>query len=79
MNVKEYLALKDRLEEATKVLNRMQGKYDVYVQKLRDDFQCKNVEEAKRLLVKKKKKLADLEKVYQDKLAKFTKDFGDKL
>jgi hypothetical protein len=79
VNLQQYLALKDQIEAKKRSRDRLQGRYDTFVQRLKDDFGCVSVAEMVKILAKNKKKLVELESDYQEKLNNFHKEHGDLL
>jgi len=79
MDVKEFLRLKEELEDRKSALARLQGKRETLLQRLQEEYQCTGVGDATKLLLKKQKQLQKLEKDYQMEYENFQDEFGNKL
>lgn len=74
MKEKELLKLKEDIEEAKVEVSKLEGRKGALMDQLLEDWDCKTIEEAKKLLKKKKK---ELEKV-QKEAEKLTSELEDK-
>lgn len=79
MDAREFLQLREELEERRGNLARLQGKMEVSLQRLEKEFGCKSVLEGKKLQSSLDKQLKVLESDLKEKTEEFEKDFGELL
>ena len=75
----EFLNDKEALEKEQRQLDRAQGRMDAALRRLQEDFNCNDEALAQKLLLKKQKVLALLEKEREKLHQDYTEGFGDKL
>lgn len=64
----EFEKLKRQVEDAKAEADRAQGAYDQLMERLKKEFNCKTLEEAKILLVKIQRQREEAGKVFQTKM-----------
>lgn len=79
ITVKEYQRLKEAVEQKEKEVQRAQGAYDEGLKRLKTEFGCEDVQQAKEKLARLEQKEKDAFESFETKLEQFKKDFGDVL
>lgn len=79
MKLDEYVALKRKVDKYQREYDRVRGALDNLYEELRNKFGRKTLEQAKRLLIKFKRRHAKDEKVFHKAMRRAEKQFGDKL
>jgi hypothetical protein len=74
---KRLLDSKEKLKELTKEKLLLQGQLDGLLKKLKSEFECNTIDEAKEKLKSLKEKLSKKEKVLIDGLLKLEAEFGE--
>jgi hypothetical protein len=71
--------LKEKVEGLNRELGRKQGEYDSLMQRLKRDFACTSIKEARKLLEGFRKDLTRMEGDYGKALKEFEEKWGDAL
>jgi len=77
--VDEYTQLKKRVDNARQKADKAEGALEEVLRKLKKDFDCKTLTEAKHKLKQLKKEGSDLEAEFETAVKKFKKTWGDKI
>ena len=77
--VDEYTQLKKRVDNARQKADKAEGALEEVLRKLKKDFDCKTLAEAKLKLKQLKKEGSDLEAEFETAVKKFKKTWGDKI
>lgn len=65
MNTSELLKKKDKIEKLKIEKNQAVGELTTYLKRLKDDWGCANIKEAKKMLKENKKELEEKEKLFE--------------
>lgn len=79
MNAQDFEKLKDRVDKLKQKLQRTKGSRDTLAERLKTEFQCSSLKEAKEKLNQLKAEVTDLKEVKEKKLADFVEQWGTKL
>ena len=79
MDLKRFQALKDRAEALQREADRAAGALQQLKFRLKDEFNCKTLEEAEKLLQRLSKEQKEAEKTFNQALKIFEAEFGDLL
>ena len=75
MNLKEVEKLQNQLNQKKENYNQSKAKYDLYMEKLKDDFNCESIKDAEKLYEEKSKELEEL----NTELEEWEEDFMERL
>ncbi len=79
LKLEEYEKLKKRADKLRTDAERAKGALDQLTSKLREDYDCVSLEDAKELLEKLRGEEEEAETVFEEALAGFEEEWGDKL
>ena len=79
VDAKEFIRLKDRVESLQRKADRAEGALEQWRRQLHKEFDCHNVDEAKKLLVEMERQQQQLDEEYQKAVKIFERKWGDKL
>lgn len=79
ISLEKYNELKRRCDQSKAEHDRAQGAVEQLMIKLKDDFDCTTLDDAKKLRDAKKVKRDQLEALYNEAIKRFNEKWGDKL
>lgn len=79
MDLREYQRKKAELEQIQRNADRIEGVLDREQERLKSDYNCDSIKEARKLLEAEERKLERTEQEYQDLLSAFDNKWGGKL
>lgn len=77
IDIKKFQELKSRVEEATREKNKATGVLETLKEELQNEFGCKTIKEAKKLLKELQAKQRKAENQFNRELEDFEKEFGE--
>lgn len=78
-DLKQFAELKSKVEQAQQRMDRAQGSLDQLMKQLKEDFDCKTIEEATAKLKKLKKEESSIEEEFTEAMEKFNEKWQEKL
>lgn len=79
MDLAEYERLKKKADKLKAEADRAAGALDQTMKRLKEDFDCDDLEEAEKLLKKKEAAVEKAEQLYEKELTSFKAEWGEKL
>lgn len=79
MDVKQFVALKARLEEKKHELSKAKGVQSEIDSTLKQEFNCGSIEEARQMLEEVKQEEAKFEEQLSQSVAEFEEKYGERL
>lgn len=73
----KFQELKEKVETKRREAERAEGALEVSMKRLKEEFECDTIEEAKALFKKQKKELERDEKEFKKKLKEYEDKWGD--
>jgi hypothetical protein len=74
-----YLALKKEAEECQRAADKAQGEYEANLKRLKDEFGCPSLAQAKRKLLKLKKEEEELTEELKKGIAEYKEKWNDSI
>lgn len=75
----EFNRLKKKANAARQARDKASGQLDVIMERLKEDFGCRNIEEAETLATKLDRDAAKAEKVYNVAVNKFEEEWNERI
>lgn len=79
IDLKRYNELKNRVAELEREANRAEGALAQVMEKLSEEFECKSLKQADRLVAKLEKEAKEAEDEYDEAMKQFEKQWDDRL